>query len=361
MNLSFSHLITNFFTVYLASERGLSENTIASYSDCMKLLVNYACRQCGVGPEELTMDMFTSELILAFLDYTETSRRNCEATRNQRLAAIKSFFSFLARTIPELMEINARIQAIRAKKTDHFPPPSLTREEIDAIIATPDPETLLGARDRALLQLMYNTGARVQELADQTVADIRFETPGEITLTGKGRKRRVVPLWSRTAELLQHYLKLREQAGIYSEYLFLNNRGNPMTRFGIGRRTQLHADTAAADCPSLHQRRVTPHVFRHTTALHMVEADIDVFNIRDWLGHENISTTNKYVEINIERKRAALEKVPPPTNSAPPEQPQWKTPEVMNFLNRLSRKQHYVTDDEANTPSAGTKNSGLAT
>ena len=361
MNISFSHLITKFFTVYLASERGLCENTVASYSDCMKLLINYACDQHEVGPEDLCMDMFTRELILGFLDYAETGRQNCEATRNQRLAAIKSFFSFLARTIPELMKINTRIQAIRAKKTDHRPPPSLTRDEVEAILLAPDSETLLGARDHALIKLLYNSGARVQEIADLTVSDIRFETSAEVTLTGKGRKRRVVPLWGETAEALRHYLNLREQTGIRSEHLFLNNRGNPMTRFGIGRRTQLHADTAAAECHSLRERRITPHVFRHTAALHLIEADIDIFIVRDWLGHADIGTTSQYVEVSVERKRAALDKVPPPTNSGTQEQPQWKSPDVINFLTRLSRKKHYVADNPETRAPGGTKSTVFAT
>ncbi len=342
MNIHFSHLITSFFTNYLASERGLSENTVASYSDCMKLLINYACDQCKVGPEGLHMDMFTRDLILDFLNYAETGRHNCEATRNQRLAAVKCFFSFIARTIPELMEINTRIQAIRAKKTNYRPPSGLTCEEINAIIAAPEHDTLMGARDRALLQLLYNTGARVQEVADLKVSDIRFEAPAQITLTGKGRKRRVVPLWGETIELVRHYLHLRKQDGICSEHLFLNNKGLPMTRFGIGRRTQLHAETAAANCPSLHGRCVTPHVFRHTTALHLVEAGNDIFFLRDWLGHADIKTACLYVQIDVERKRAALEKVPSPTNAVVPEMPQWKKPEIIEFLTRLSRKQNYV-------------------
>jgi site-specific recombinase XerD len=315
----------------------------------MKLLINYACNQRKVGPEGLRMDMFTRELILDFLSYTETVRQNCEGTRNQRLAAIKSFFSFLARNIPELMEINTRIQAIRAKKTDHRPPPSLNRDEVEAILAVPDHDTLLGARDQALLQLLYNSGARVQEIADLTISDIRFETPAEITLTGKGRKRRVVPLWPETAAAVLYYLQFREQAGILSNHLFLNNRGNPMTRFGIGRRIQLHADTAAESCHSLRGRHITPHVFRHTAALHLIEAGNDIFLVRDWLGHEDISTTSQYVEISIERKRAALEKVPPPKNAAVPELPKWKTPNIIDFLTRLSQKRRYV----ANRPQVG--------
>jgi len=342
MNSTFSHLVTRFFVSYLAAERGLADNTIASYSDCMRLLINYACERFAVDPEKISMEMFSCELILDFLDHIEKDRQNCETSRNQRLAAIKAFFHFLARTVPELMELNERIQAIRAKKTDHCPPPSLTVDEVDAIIASPDPAKLLGARDKAMLQTFYNTGARVQEIADLTIPDLRRDTPATVTLTGKGRKRRVVPLWPETVQLIQHYLKLREEAGIHSEHLFLNNKGRPMTRFGIGRRVGLHAKAAAACRPSLRDRRITPHVFRHTAALHLIEAGNDITVVQEWLGHADLKTASQYVEVSVERKRAALQKVPPPASSTLPETPQWKKPPLMDFLSRLSRKASYV-------------------
>ena len=342
MSSTFSLLVTRFFISHLANERGLSENTIAAYSDCMRLLIDYACERFALHPEKLTTDLFTPDLILDFLDHLEGDRQNREASRNLRLAAIKAFFHFLARTVPELMHLNECVQAIRPKKTDHTPPPSLTVDEVDAIIAAPDSAELLGARDKALLQTLYNTGARVQELADLAVADLRFETPALVTLTGKGRKRRAVPLWPETIQLIRHYLRLREQAGIQSAHLFLNAAARPMTRFGIGRRIDLHVRTAATRCPSLRDRHISPHVFRHTTALHLIEAGNDITVVKEWLGHADLKTTSQYVEVSVQRKRAALQSVPAPASSTKPEAPIWKKPALMDFLSRLSRKARYV-------------------
>ena len=321
MSFTFSHLVTRFFVSHLANERGLSENTVAAYSDCMRLLINYACERFALDPENLTMDRFTRDLILEFLDHLQRDRQNCAASRNLRLAAIKAFFHFLARNVPELMHLNECVQAIRPKSTEHTPPPSLTVDEVDAIIAFPNPAELLGARDRAMLQIFYNTGARVQEIADLAVADLRFETPALVTLTGKGRKRRAVPLWPETIRLIRHYLQLREQAGIQSAHLFLNAVARPITRFGIGRRIDLHVRTAAKRCPSLRDRHISPHVFRHTTALHLVEAGNDITIVKEWLGHADLKTTSQYVEVSLQRKREAIEKIPVPASSTIPEAP----------------------------------------
>jgi integrase/recombinase XerD len=342
MNITFSYLVSRFFTAHLTAELGLSPNTIASYSDCLKLLVNYVCQRLGLEPETIDLRAISAELILDFLDGLEKERGNGPATRNQRLAAIKTFFHFLARNVPELMHPNERIQAIKAKKTDHRPPPSLTLEEVAAILASPQPTTLLGARDKALLQLMYNTGARVQELADITVADLHVAAPATVAVTGKGRKTRVIPLWRETVQIVAHYLECRKQAGIESEHLFLNTQGKPMTRFGIGRRVALHAEAAVARCGTLHARAISPHTFRHTTALHLIEADNDLTIVKDWLGHADIKTTSQYVEVSVERKRKALEKLPPPDGGQPPEIPQWKQPALMVFLTNCSRQARYV-------------------
>lgn len=342
MKITFSYLVTTFFTAHLSAELGLSPNTVASYSDCMKLLVNYLCERLELKPEAINIQMISPERVLDFLDYIEKKRENATTTRNQRLAAIKTFFHFLARKVPELMHANERIQAIKLKSKDHSSPPSLTVEEVDAILACPDSGTLLGARDKALLQLMYNTGARVQELADVTIADVRFEVPTTVTVTGKGRKTRVIPLWEETVEILAYYLEYRKHVGIESEHLFLSGRGGPMTRFGIERRVALHAQAAVAACLSLEGRNITPHTFRHTTALHLVEAGNDIFVVRDWLGHAHINTSSQYVEISVDRKRKALEKMPPPDGGKPPETPQWKQPAYMDFLTRCSRKDRYV-------------------
>lgn len=342
MNITFSYLVTTFFQAHLSRELGLSANTIASYSDCMKLLIHYACERFCCQPEAIDLKAITHELVIDFLNHLEQQRGNGTNSRNQRLAAIKTFFHFIARHVPEMALANERIQAIRLKRTEHLSPPSLTVQEVTAIIDAPDPHTLIGVRDRTLLQLLYNTGARVQELADITLSDLRTGSAPTVTLTGKGRKTRTIPLWQESVELINQYVDLRKQAGIETQHLFCNPRGQALTRFGIGRRVALHSSRAASQCPSLQGRDVSPHTFRHTTALHLIEAGNDIAVVKDWLGHADIKTTSLYLEISIERKRKALEKVPPPLGAIPPETPQWKQPELLTFLTRCSRQARYV-------------------
>jgi site-specific recombinase XerD len=338
MSPTFSHQITCFFISYLAHERGVSENTVAAYSDSLRLLIQHLCKKHGKQPEQLRMEMLGAEAILDFLGHLEHERSNCESTRNQRLAAIKSFFHFAARENPELMLQNERIQAIRSKKTDHKPPPSLTVEQVRAILEAIDTATHIGLRDKALIQLLYNTGARVQEIADLRISDLRVDTPATVTLTGKGRKIRTIPLWEETVQLIRAYLLAREHAGIHSDPLFLNNKGQPITRFGIGRRIEHHARNAAERCPSLKDLPITPHVFRHTTALHLIETGSDITIVKEWLGHADLKTTSQYIEVSVARKRNALEKLPPPGTGEQVEMPEWKDPGILEFLTRLSGK-----------------------
>ncbi|MCK5676663.1 MAG: site-specific integrase [Verrucomicrobia bacterium] len=336
MNPTLSHLITRFFISYLANERGISQNTIESYSDTLRLLIKHLCKKHSKQPEDLGVEMLDPEAILNFLDHLERDRNNSPATRNQRLAAIKSFFHYAARENPELMQPNERIQAIRPKKTDHKPPPSLTVEHVHAILDAIDTTNLIGLRDKALIQLLYNTGARVQEIADLRISDLRFETPSTVTLTGKGRKIRTVPLWEETVQHIQAYLLAREHGGIQSNHLFLNNKGQPITRFGLGRRVELHGKNAAEKYSELKDLKVTPHVFRHTTALHLIETGSDITIVKEWLGHADIKTTSQYIEVSVARKRDALEKLPPPGSGEPVEMPEWKEPGILEFLMSLS-------------------------
>ena len=337
--MTFSHLVTAFFQKYLAAERGLPANTVASYSDCIRLLINFAGARFAIQPEALNIESFNRELIIAFLDDLENTRLNGVSTRNQRLAAIKTFFHFLAYSAPELMHLNETIQAICQKNADYTPPPSMTIDEVEAIKAVPNTDQLIGVRDKALVTLLYNSGGRAQKIADLRICDIRLDAPSTVTLTGKGGKTRVIPLRDDTTEAITNYLTCREQSAIQSDHLFLNVKGQPLTRHGIGRRVGKLAAEAASHCPSLQGRKITPHVFRHTIALHLIESNVDIFLVQEWLGHADIRTTSQYVEISIERKRAALAKVPPPasSNTTETESAQWKQPALMAFLTKLSR------------------------
>lgn len=361
MNPSFSRLITSFFASYLANERGASQNTIAAYSDTLRLFIKHLCKQHNKPPEKLSMQMLTPETALDFLDHLERDRNNSQSTRNQRLAAIKSFFHYAAREDPELMLPNECIQAIRSKKTDHKPPPSLSVEQVRAILDSIDTTTLIGLRDKALIQLLYNTGGRVQEIADLCVGDLRFEKPATVNLTGKGKKIRTIPLWDETAQHIQTYLQAREHAGIHSDHLFLNNKREPITRFGIGRRIQLHGKNAAEKCPGLKDLNLTPHLFRHTTALHLIETGSDITIVKEWLGHADIKTTSQYIEVSVERKRKALEKLPPPGSGGPVEMPEWKEPGIIEFLTSLSHNQKLCCDLPVPTSTGGYSNARFAT
>lgn len=331
MKYTLSYLITHFFRSYLTHERGVSQNTIESYSDTLRILITHQCKTRSKHPEELEIQQLDTEAILDFLDYLERDRENGASTRNQRLAAIKSFYHYAARENPELMLPNERIQAIRSKKTDHKPPPSLTVEQVHAILDAIDTAPLIGLRDKALIQLLYNTGARVQEIADLRISDLRFESPATVILTGKGRKTRTIPLWDETIQHIQAYLLAREHDGIRSDHLFLNNKGEPITRFGIGRRIELHGKKAAEKCSSLNGLKLTPHVFRHSTALHLIETGNDITIVKEWLGHASIKTASQYVEVSIARKRNALEKLPPLEAATQLKRPNGKSPTSSTF------------------------------
>jgi len=361
MNPTLSHLVTRFFVSHLANERGASQNTVAAYSDSLRLLIKHLCEKHNKQPEELGMDMLGQEATLEFLDHLEHGRNNGRSTRNQRLAAIKSFLRFAARENPESMLQNERIQAIRAKKTDHKPPPSLSLEQVHAILDTIDTTHLIGHRDKALIQLLYNTGARVQEIADLRIKDLRFESPATATLTGKGRKTRTIPLWNETVQLIQAYLQAREHAGIHSEHLFLNNKGQPITRFGIGRRVELHGKNAAGKCPELKDMKLTPHVFRHITALHLIETGSDITIVKEWLGHADLKTTSQYIEVGVARKQEALEKLPPPGSGERVVVPEWKAPGIIEFLTSLSGNRKLCCDLPAPTAMGGHSTAHFAT
>ena len=361
MNPSLSHLITRFFVSYLANERGASQNTITAYSDTLRLFIKYLCKQHSKPPEKLSQEMLNLDVVLDFLDHLEHERGNSPSTRNQRLAAIKSFLHYATRENPELMLPNERIQAVRAKKTDHKPPPSLSVEQVHAILDSIDTASLIGLRDKALIQLLYNTGGRVQEIADLCMDDLRFDKPATVTLTGKGRKTRTIPLWSETVQHIQAYLLAREYAGICSDHLFLNNKGQPLTRFGIGRRIEHHGKNAAEQCPSLKDLKLTPHVFRHTTALHLIETGSDITIVKEWLGHADIKTASQYIEVSVARKRNALEKLPPPGSGERVEMPEWKEPGILEFLTSLSLNRKLCCDLPVPTSTGGYSTARFAT
>lgn len=330
-------LVMKFFHNYLANERGVSGNTIFSYSDCVRLLLDYAAGRLELSPDKLSFDAISDLIILDFLDHIEAKRGNAAATRNQRLAAIKTFFRFLARHEPTMLAACERVCAIRAKNVPHKVMETLDHQDVQAVFKGLEADTVHNARDRALLSLLYNTGARVQELVDLDVGDLRMDAPHHVKLLGKGQKERIVPLQVETVEDLRRYLDMRADAGISGKAVFLNEKGGRLTRFGVSHIVKERVIDAAGHESSLAGRKITPHTFRHTTALHLIQSGVDITVVKEWLGHADIKTTSLYVEINIEMKRKALDAFPLPVRSGTTsERPNWRKPGVMKFLRDLS-------------------------
>ncbi|PNW30493.1 UNVERIFIED_CONTAM: integrase, partial [Euhalothece sp. KZN 001] len=297
-------LLQSFFGERLVRQRQASHCTIAAYRDTFRLLLRYLQERRQLRPSRLSVTDLDADCVLAFLDYLEQVRGNSPRTRNARLAAIRSFLQYASWREPMAAPVAQQVFAIPMKRFERSLIESLTRDEIDAILAAPDTRTACGYRDRVMLTLMYNTGARVSEATAWRVDDASLGRCSVIRIRGKGRKERSVPLWRSTASLLRDWLK-RNQPSPNSP-LLPNARGVQMTRSGLEQRLRLAVRQAATRCPSLGGRRVSPHTLRHTTAMHLLQSGVDLSVIAMWLGHESPTTTHHYLEANLMMKQQAL-------------------------------------------------------
>jgi integrase/recombinase XerD len=295
-----------FFHDHLAAQRGLSEHTVLAYRDALKLFLTFVSKHLRKPMTRLTMNDLQVDSVLAFLDDLEKERKNGVVTRNLRLAALRTFFKYLVAEDPLHAGQYQRVIAIPLKQRSHAPLEYLDVSEMKAVLEAIDRRQSAGCRDYALLNLLYNTGARVQEICDIQVKHLRLTVPAIVTLTGKGRKTRHVPLWQETADLLADYFKGRGISALPDAWVFVNARGEQLSRFGIRHIIRIRMAIAAESCPALKGRRISPHTFRHTTAMHLLQSGVDLAVIRSWLGHVNIVTTQGYVEIDMEMKRKAL-------------------------------------------------------
>jgi|SRR5437660_1731423 len=298
-----------FFTDYLIGQRRLSQQTIASYRDTFRLLLQFIHQKTGIEPASLSISDLSVDRILMFLDNLEKERKNSVSSRNLRLTAIHSFFRMVALRDPASVGIATRVLAIPLKRTDTKVRSYVTREEMDAILAALERTTWCGRRDHTLLLTMYNTGARVSEMSSLRQDQISFGAKSYVHLCGKGRKERSVPLWSRTAQTIKEWL--REIGRNENALVFPNVRGEPLSRFAIHLLLRKTVQRAISHCPSLRRKRVSPHVIRHGTAMALLQAGVDIAVIALWLGHESIETTNAYVHASLAMKEKALEKVMP--------------------------------------------------
>jgi site-specific recombinase XerD len=303
--------LRGFFSQHLPQVRGASPHTVRSYRDSLALLLRFVATHVHQSVAQLDLDALTPDVIVAFLHDREQARRNRASTRNVRLAAIHAFFRFVASVHPEHLELCQRVLAIPFKRSAARVIEYLEYPEIQAALLTIDRTTRDGRRDYALLATMFNTGARVQEILDVRPCDVQLISPAHVRLVGKGRKERLCPLWPQTAQLLRAYTSERGLTPSSTQPLFVNHRGAPLTRFGVRYVLAKYCDRARTTCPSLAGKRLHPHSLRHSAAVHLLKAGVDLVTISHWLGHASPNTTNRYAAIDLETKRAALTKARP--------------------------------------------------
>jgi integrase/recombinase XerD len=326
-------IIRDYFTDHLPRLRGTSPHTIHSYRDSIVLLLRFLSEQRKKPVTGLDLTDLDPPRIFAFLSYLEQERNNGVSTRNVRLSAIHAFFRFVASRNPEHLDLAQRVLGIPFKRAQQRAIDYLEYEEIDSILNAINRTTLQGSRDYALLATMFNTGARVQEIADLRACDLQLTKPFQVRLFGKGRKERYCPLWPQTAMVLRSFCN-RQNLDLRSEArVFLNHRNGPLTRFGIRHILARCLGLACEGAPNLRKKRLHPHSMRHSTAVALLKSGVDLSTISHLLGHASPNTTNRYAKVDLEMKRQAIARVKPvPRRSRTP----WsKDHTVLNWLESL--------------------------
>ena len=303
--------LTGFLREHLPRDRNASPHTVATYAHCFSLLVRFAATRLVRRPSDLCVEDFSPDLVLKFLDDIEVGRGNCARTRNARLAAIRAFFRYLEYQAPACLDQAMRIRALPQKRTDTALIDYLTREEIQALLDAPSNDTAGGMRDRAMMHLTYAAGLRVAELLALRLDDFPNRSLSMVRIVGKGRRERVLPLWRETQASLRAWLSVRPQAR--TPEIFLNRKDAPMTRDGFAHRLAQHVAVAAQKQPSLLHKRITPHVLRHSCAMHTLAATGDIRKVALWLGHASITTTETYLRADPIGKLAVLAAHVPPS------------------------------------------------
>jgi integrase/recombinase XerD len=327
-------VIHSFFVDHLVTVKGLRPASVRSYRDTIRLLLCFVAEDKGTKITKLSLADLSFERILAFLRHLEDHRGNHIRTRNQRLAALHTLFDYIASREPEMLGVCQQVTAIPMKRAAPAETRFLERDEVETLFRKLPREGRLALRDRTLLLFLYNTGARAQEVADLRVGHLELDDRALVRLHGKGDKWRTCPLWRQTAALLTELLDSSNEPAVTDTPVFRSATGDALTRFGIYKIVRRHVghldDTHAG-------RRVSPHIFRHTAAVHLLEAGVEVNVIRGWLGHADLTTTNRYAEINTKAKIEALRNTEPPgASTGPRSRPAWRSDEaLLNWLSSL--------------------------
>jgi len=298
--------VHGFFGPYLMEQRGLSRHTVLSYRDTLALLLRFIAQTRRTDPATLDLDALTADVVLAFLNHLESDRHNKTSSRNVRLAAIHAFARYVSIQFPERLQQVQQIVGIPFKRAGTRPIEYFEYDEIRAILDSADRATPSGRRDYALLALMFNSGARVQEIVDIGACDLQLQSPPQIKLVGKGRKTRICPLWPQTAKVLKAFVAERALDSRSNAAVFCNQRGERLTRFGIRYLLGKYCRIASGKSPSLTRKRLHPHSVRHSTAVFLLKSGVDLPSISHWMGHASVTTTGRYAKVDLEMKRKAL-------------------------------------------------------
>lgn len=294
--------IRRFLLEHMVAERNFSLNTQASYRDTLTLLLPFTAKIGGLVIDRMTVEDLSPAIVRRFLDHVEHDRHCSGATRNLRLSAIHSLARFIGMHSPVHLSWCGEVRSIPFKKTAQTLVGYLEKSEMDALLAAPDRGTVMGARDYALLLFLYNSGTRADEVAKLTIGRLRLGEPASVRILGKGNKTRVCPLWPATSSVLARLVAGRNA----NDTVFLGRTSQPMTRFGIHRVVTQYGELAAKSLPAMKEKRISPHSIRHTTAVHLLRAGVDINTIRAWLGHVSLDTTHIYAEVDLEMKAKAL-------------------------------------------------------
>lgn len=333
-NSDFSKHLTEFLGHYLPELKDASPNTISGYCDSFRLFLTYCQDKRGFQIEKMSVQDLSADLVDGFLDWLNKERENSVSTRNNRLAAIHSFVRYLQAREPQSLLNFQQILAIPVRASKPKPVKPLSKESLRVIFRQPDTSKAMGRRDLTILCFLYDTGVRVSELCDLRIEDVRFDHPTSVRITGKGKKIRIVPVMPATAQNLKNYLAEHHMLAPEKSHLplFTNRDGKPFTRSGVTYILDKYIKAAAKEDDSIPEH-VTPHMIRHTKAMHLYEADQNLIHVRDFLGHSDIKTTGIYARSSLEMKRKALEKI---SNSPTPVVPSWlESKDTLDWLKKF--------------------------